>query len=201
MTVRPRKGGSGGARGSNLRSSYVDRLKELEPRAVMRTPDFRGRAARRRDGVERADAARALSRRPGRRTRDAARHRNRWVRKRGLDRVGRAGPYRDRAAGRRNAARDQGIGAIFIAHNPHHAYLVGDHFMALARGEGDLETPRSQLTHENLMFHMAGGKGLSALEHEIHGYRRRRRRTDRWTELRPERGCSSSVAGAPRSST
>jgi simple sugar transport system ATP-binding protein len=67
------------------------------------------------------------------------------------------------------AARDQGIGVIFITHNPHHAYLVGDHFMVLARGEVDLDTPRSELTLENLMFHMAGGKGLSTLEHEIHG--------------------------------
>ena len=67
------------------------------------------------------------------------------------------------------AARDHGIGVIFITHNPHHAYLVGDHFMVLARGEVDLDTPRSELTLENLMFHMAGGKGLSTLEHEIHG--------------------------------
>ncbi len=66
------------------------------------------------------------------------------------------------------AARDQGIGVIFITHNPHHAFLVGDHFMVLARGEVDLDTPRSELTLENLMFHMAGGKGLSTLEHEIH---------------------------------
>ena len=66
------------------------------------------------------------------------------------------------------AARDQGIGVIFITHNPHHAYLVGDHFMVLARGEVDLDTPRAELTLDNLMFHMAGGKGLSTLEHEIH---------------------------------
>ncbi len=66
------------------------------------------------------------------------------------------------------AAREQGIGVIFITHNPHHAFLVGDHFMVLARGEVDLDTPRSELTLENLMFHMAGGKGLSTLEHEIH---------------------------------
>jgi simple sugar transport system ATP-binding protein len=66
------------------------------------------------------------------------------------------------------AAREQGIGVIFITHNPHHAYLVGDHFMVLARGEVDLDTPRSELTLEKLMFHMAGGKGLSTLEHEIH---------------------------------
>jgi simple sugar transport system ATP-binding protein len=67
------------------------------------------------------------------------------------------------------AAREQGIGVIFITHNPHHAFLVGDHFMILARGEVDLDTPRSELTLENLMFHMAGGRGLSTLEHEIHG--------------------------------
>jgi simple sugar transport system ATP-binding protein len=67
------------------------------------------------------------------------------------------------------AAREQGIGVIFITHNPHHAYLVGDHFMVLSRGEVDLDTPRSELTLENLMFHMAGGAGLSTLEHELHG--------------------------------
>jgi simple sugar transport system ATP-binding protein len=67
------------------------------------------------------------------------------------------------------AARRQGIGVIFITHNPHHAYLVGDHFIVLARGEVELDTPRSQLTLENLMFHMAGGRELGALEHEIRG--------------------------------
>jgi len=33
----------------------------------------------------------------------------------------------------------------------------------------DLDAPRAELTLENLMFHMAGGKGLSTLEHELHG--------------------------------
>jgi simple sugar transport system ATP-binding protein len=67
------------------------------------------------------------------------------------------------------AARDHGVGVIFITHNPHHAYMVGDHFMVLQRGEVDLDAARSDLTLENLMFHMAGGAGLSALEHELHG--------------------------------
>lgn len=70
-----------------------------------------------------------------------------------------------------SAARVQGIGVIFITHNPHHAFLVGDHFMVLARGEVELDAPRSELTLDNLMFHMAGGAGLSALEHELHGPR------------------------------
>src|SRR5579863_930236 len=67
------------------------------------------------------------------------------------------------------AAREQGIGVIFITHNPHHAFLVGDHFLVLSRGEVDLDTPRSLLTLDKLMFHMAGGTGLSTLEHEIRG--------------------------------
>jgi simple sugar transport system ATP-binding protein len=67
------------------------------------------------------------------------------------------------------AARDQGIGVIFITHNPHHAYLVGDHFMMLSRGEVELDAARSELKLESLMYHMAGGHGLCALEHELHG--------------------------------
>lgn len=66
------------------------------------------------------------------------------------------------------AAREHGIGVIFITHNPHHAYLVGDHFMVLARGEVELDMPRSGLTMESLMFHMAGGTDLSELQHELH---------------------------------
>jgi simple sugar transport system ATP-binding protein len=66
------------------------------------------------------------------------------------------------------AAREQGIGVIFITHNPHHAYMVGDHFMVLSRGEVELDTPRSSLSLEDLMFHMAGGAGLNALQHELH---------------------------------
>lgn len=65
------------------------------------------------------------------------------------------------------AARDHGVGVIFITHNPHHAYMVGDHFMVLARGEVELDASRQELTLEKLMFHMAGGAGLEALEHEL----------------------------------
>lgn len=66
------------------------------------------------------------------------------------------------------AAREHGIGVIFITHNPHHAYMVGDHFMVLARGEVELDAARAELSLDRLMFHMAGGAGLNALEHELH---------------------------------
>jgi simple sugar transport system ATP-binding protein len=65
------------------------------------------------------------------------------------------------------AAREHGTGVIFITHNPHHAYMVGDHFIVLARGEVELDAARDVLTLENLMFHMAGGAGLNALQHEL----------------------------------
>ena len=42
-------------------------------------------------------------------------------------------------------ARDRGLGVIFITHNPHHAYPVGDRFMLLNRGAsiGSYEKNRS----------------------------------------------------------
>ena len=68
-----------------------------------------------------------------------------------------------------SAAREQGVGVVFITHNPHHAYLVGDHFVVLARGEIELDKPKSELSLDDLMFHMAGGAGLNALQHELRG--------------------------------
>lgn len=67
------------------------------------------------------------------------------------------------------AAREQGIGVIFITHNPHHAYMVGDHFTVLARGEVELDASRADLSLDDLMFHMAGGRGLEVLQHELRG--------------------------------
>ena len=35
------------------------------------------------------------------------------------------------------AAKEQGFGVIFITHNPHHAHMVGDHFVLLNRGTAE----------------------------------------------------------------
>ena len=45
-------------------------------------------------------------------------------------------------------ARDRGLGVIFITHNPHHAYPVGDRFVLLNRGQllGDWRRARSRAT-------------------------------------------------------
>jgi len=65
------------------------------------------------------------------------------------------------------AARDRGLGVIFITHNPHHAYMVGDHFSVLRLGTMELSASRSEITLEELTNHMAGGAELVALKHEL----------------------------------
>jgi simple sugar transport system ATP-binding protein len=65
------------------------------------------------------------------------------------------------------AARDKGLGVIFITHNPHHAYMVGDHFSVLRLGTMELSAARSEVTLEELTNHMAGGAELAALKHEL----------------------------------
>ncbi|MEU1137923.1 ATP-binding cassette domain-containing protein [Streptomyces sp. NPDC005885] len=65
------------------------------------------------------------------------------------------------------AARERGLGVIFITHNPHHAYMVGDHFSVLRLGTMELSAERSAITLEELTNHMAGGSELAALKHEL----------------------------------
>ena len=64
-------------------------------------------------------------------------------------------------------ARDRGLGVIFISHNPHHAYPVGDRFMLLRRGRSMGNFPKAEMTLEELVQMMAGGTELEALSHEL----------------------------------
>ncbi|RNM16999.1 ATP-binding cassette domain-containing protein [Nocardioides pocheonensis] len=65
------------------------------------------------------------------------------------------------------AARDRGLGVIFITHNPHHAYPVGDRFMLLRRGRSMGNFPKAELALDELVQMMAGGSELEALSHEL----------------------------------
>jgi simple sugar transport system ATP-binding protein len=65
------------------------------------------------------------------------------------------------------AARDRGLGVIFITHNPHHAYPVGDRFMLLRRGRSMGDFPKAEMTLDQLVMMMAGGAELEALSHEL----------------------------------
>jgi len=65
------------------------------------------------------------------------------------------------------AARERGLGVVFITHNPHHAYMVGDHFSVLRLGTLELSADRGEIGLEELTDHMAGGVELAALKHEL----------------------------------
>lgn len=66
-----------------------------------------------------------------------------------------------------DAARRAGLGVIFITHNPHHAYLVGDHFVVLKLGQSHMDVKREEVTLEELTREMAGGQELDQLAHEL----------------------------------
>jgi len=65
------------------------------------------------------------------------------------------------------AARDAGLGVVFITHNPHHAYLVGNHFVILKLGQAVLDKRRSEVALDELTRQMAGGDELTELSHEL----------------------------------
>jgi simple sugar transport system ATP-binding protein len=64
-------------------------------------------------------------------------------------------------------ARDRGVAVIFISHNPHHAYPVGDRFVILNRGRMLGSYAKSEITREELVRQMAGGAELDELTHEL----------------------------------
>ena len=64
-------------------------------------------------------------------------------------------------------ARARGLGVIFITHNPHHAYPIGDYFTLLNRGRSMGTFAKSEITREELTSMMAGGEELEALSHEL----------------------------------
>jgi simple sugar transport system ATP-binding protein len=64
-------------------------------------------------------------------------------------------------------ARERGVAVVFITHNPHHAYLVGDHFYLLNRGRLSESWARGEVTLDALVRAMAGGAELDALAHEL----------------------------------
>ncbi|MFZ1995700.1 MAG: ATP-binding cassette domain-containing protein [Solirubrobacteraceae bacterium] len=66
-------------------------------------------------------------------------------------------------------ARARGRGVIFITHNPHHAFPVGDRFVLLKRGQMMGSYLKSETSLEQLTSLMAGGAELEQLSHELQG--------------------------------
>ncbi len=64
-------------------------------------------------------------------------------------------------------ARDRGLGVIFITHNPHHAYPVGDRFLILKRGRSLGDYAKNEISRDELTNLMAGGAELEDLAKEL----------------------------------
>jgi simple sugar transport system ATP-binding protein len=64
-------------------------------------------------------------------------------------------------------ARERGLGVVFITHNPHHAYPVGDRFLLLKRGRTLGYYQKSEISRDELTALMAGGAELEELSHEL----------------------------------
>ncbi|MEY4743842.1 MAG: hypothetical protein RIR34_1181 [Actinomycetota bacterium] len=70
-------------------------------------------------------------------------------------------------------AKERGVAVIFITHNPSHAYLVGDRFFLLNRGQLLNRFERNGVQVEELTKAMAGGRDLETLTQEIEAVRTR----------------------------
>jgi simple sugar transport system ATP-binding protein len=64
-------------------------------------------------------------------------------------------------------ARDRGLGVIFITHNTHHAWPVGDRFVVLNRGRMLGAWDKGGIARDELVRMMAGGAELEQLTHEL----------------------------------
>lgn len=69
-------------------------------------------------------------------------------------------------------ARERGLGVIFITHNVHHAYPIGDRFTLLNRGRSYGTFSKTQVTREEVVQMMAGGEELEELNHELEEFAR-----------------------------
>lgn len=64
-------------------------------------------------------------------------------------------------------ARDRNLAVVFITHNPHHAYSVGDRFTILKRGRTFGTFTREELSRQEMVRMMSGADELDALSHEL----------------------------------
>ena len=64
-------------------------------------------------------------------------------------------------------ARARGLGVVFITHNVHHAYPIGDRFTLLNRGHSYGTFKKADVTRDEVTQMMAGGEELEDLGHEL----------------------------------
>jgi simple sugar transport system ATP-binding protein len=64
-------------------------------------------------------------------------------------------------------ARENGIAVVFISHNVHHAYAIGDRFTVLNHGRSEGTFDKGEVSMQELEKLMAGGAELETLEAEL----------------------------------
>ena len=64
-------------------------------------------------------------------------------------------------------ARARGVGVIFITHNIHHAFPIGDRFTILNRGRSYGTFEKAEINRDELLNMMAGGDELDELGDEL----------------------------------
>ena len=64
-------------------------------------------------------------------------------------------------------ARDKGLSVIFITHNVHHAYPIGDTFTLLNRGRSMGSFKKSEISRDEVLTMMAGGQEMQDLMSEL----------------------------------
>jgi simple sugar transport system ATP-binding protein len=69
-------------------------------------------------------------------------------------------------------ARARGLGVIFITHNVHHAYPVADQFTILNRGRSLGNFRKADVTREEVLEMMAGGREMEQLTAELEEFSR-----------------------------
>lgn len=69
-------------------------------------------------------------------------------------------------------ARARNLGVIFITHNVHHAYPVADAFTILKRGTSYGTFRKEEVTREEVLGMMAGGKELEEMSAELEEFAR-----------------------------
>ncbi len=74
-------------------------------------------------------------------------------------------------------ARARGLGVIFITHNVHHAYPIGDRFTLLNRGRSYGTFRKDEVSREEVVEMMAGGEELEELAHELEEFAHTDRQT------------------------
>jgi simple sugar transport system ATP-binding protein len=64
-------------------------------------------------------------------------------------------------------AKSRGLGVIFITHNPHHAFVVGDRYIILKRGQVHGSWYRDEVERDVLIRGMSGADELDVLKDEL----------------------------------